>query len=493
MMINQFLSESNEALGRVSKYQSQVDSTKRITGIADDPQGTLTALRARNKLSNLELYKANISTASSYLKEAESATSELNEILQHAYEDVLSAQGGSKSQTDLDTLAEDLKNLQDEVLSISNSSMGTSYIFGGYNYTGSVTGGVKKPPFTVNDVTGDISYNGVNLSQFSWNDEFAGHTTLMSQGAVKITDIAAAFSTGSTDAYNKSQAESAAAALDGLLANAKRAMNDAVEFGIDPSSASYTGFESFYNDLKTASDALNTEVSKGLAGDYILDTDPTIIKTTGGAIDYDYYQSRGISVYTASELSNKFNSTATQTALNNVASFLSGTPSSLDTAVTDLRTDIDAVITAAQPAMTAEEGKTTTLQIGTSQNVDITLTGLDLLGTGAGNIYHAIGKAIKALSSGATDELPAFLTSLQNAQSSVMTLGTRIGASQNRLTLISNRYDSSQSNYTQMRSNAEDADMAEAIMSLTTAQTVYNAALAGGSEIIKTSLIDFLR
>jgi flagellin-like hook-associated protein FlgL len=257
MMINQFLSESNEALGRVSKYQSQVDSTKRISGIADDPQATLTALRARNKLSNLELYKANISTASSYLKEAESATTELNEILQSAYEDIVSAQSGSKKQSDLDTLAEDLKNLQSEVLSSSNSSMGTSYLFGGFNYTGSVSGGVKTPPFTVDSVTGDMTYNGVNLSQFAWNDEFTNHSTLMTQNTTAFTDIAAAFSLASTDTYNKSQAQSAADALTSLLTNAGLALSDAVEFGIDPSSASYTGFESFYNDLKTAADALN--------------------------------------------------------------------------------------------------------------------------------------------------------------------------------------------------------------------------------------------
>lgn len=55
------------------------------------------------------------------------------------------------------------------------------------------------------------------------------------------------------------------------------------------------------------------------------------------------------------------------------------------------------------------------------------------------------------------------------------------------------RYTTSELNYTEMKSNAEDVDMAEAIMNLTTAKTVYNAALAGGAQIIQTSLIDFLR
>jgi flagellin-like hook-associated protein FlgL len=84
------------------------------------------------------------------------------------------------------------------------------------------------------------------------------------------------------------------------------------------------------------------------------------------------------------------------------------------------------------------------------------------------------------------------ITSLQNAQNKVLGFMTEIGTSENRLNMISDRYDSSIITYTEMKSNAMDADMAEAIVNLTTAQTVYNAALAGGAEIMRTSLIDFL-
>ena len=103
MMNSKFLSEANKALNRVDKYQSQVNSTKRLSGIADDPQSTLLALRARDKLSNLELYQANIATANSYLKEAESATRNLNTLLQSAYESIISAQG-AKTPEDLKSL-----------------------------------------------------------------------------------------------------------------------------------------------------------------------------------------------------------------------------------------------------------------------------------------------------------------------------------------------------------------------------------------------------
>lgn len=500
MMVNKFLSESNSALERLSKYQSQVDSTKRISSIADDPQSTLLALKARNKLSNLALYKTNISTASSYLTEAESAADELNDVLQSAYEDIISAQSGSKTTDDLKIIAEDLKNLRDEILSISNTTMGTSYIFGGFNYTGSISGGTKTPPFSVDSVTGDLTYNGINLSQFSWKADYDSAAVKMTELQSTITTIASAFSLTSTDSYNKSQAQSAAEALSSLVSKTKESLDDAVSFGINPSSANYTALQSFYDKLSAVSNELNTEAQKDLAGDYILDTSATVFKEDG-SIDYEYYSEQGISVYTADELANKFSSqniydifnTITVDRPDTVMSLLSGSPSSMDTAVTDLAADLASAVAAAEPLLTSEADKKSTLQIGTSQTVDVTLTGLELLGPGSDNIYHLIGKAIDMLNAGASgDELSPLLTSIQNAQSAVLTLETKIGATQNRLTLVSNRYVSSELNYTEMKSNAEDADMAESIMNLTTAQQVYNAALAGGSQIIKISLMDFL-
>lgn len=492
MMTNKFLTESNEALNRVAKYQSQVDSTKRLSGIADDPQSTLMALRARNKLSNLELYRSNIATGSSYLKEAESAASSLNEVIQSAYSDIMSAQNGSKTPEDLKILAEDLKNLQNEVLSISNSSLGTSYIFGGFNYTGNTSGSSKQPPFSVDNVTGDLTYNGINLSQYSWRDEFNTTTSNMSDFRDSVVSFSSLFASTTSDTYALDQATAASYTLNKLVSSAEEAMNNAKAFGIDPSTPNFVAFQTFYDDISTVADALNVEVSKGLAGDYILDTAATQFKPDG-SIDYDYYTNQGTSVYTADELANKFSIANTQTVLNDAAAYLTGAPSTMDTVITDLSGDVT-ILPAVDSSLLDETSNHTTLQIGTSQTVDVTLTGLDLLGTGQNNIYHILGKAVEMLSGGASLEgLSQMLTALQNAQSSVLTLETKIGATQNRLTLLGNRYESSELNYTTMRSNAEDADMAESIINLTSAQSVYNAALAGGAEIIKTSLMDFLR
>ncbi len=480
MMVNKFLTESNAALNRLAKYQSQVDSTKRISSISDDPEATLLALRARNKLSNLDLYNSNIKTASSYLTEAESAVSSLNEVLKSAYETIVSANSGEKTSSELLILAEDIKNLQKEVLSISNTSIGSSYIFGGFNYTGSQSGDVKNPPFTVDNVTGDLSYNGINLSRFSWAGEFKSMTESMAAFKDKVIDLSDDFTAASDEDFAKQKATQALEALRGLISSAENAMTAAREFGVDPgTSTEYQAFKTFYDNISAVADELYQEVSQDLVGD-----------DTG---------------LTPDELENRFSAARALDILDAAV----GAGGLLDTPMTDAIAGLQPQVTidpADEALLVAEAGKKTTLQIGTSQQVDITLTGLELLGTGENNIYHMLGKAAALLEKSAAaqkdgenlpaaykDELGKMVTSIQNSQSSVITLQTKIGATQNRMDMISERYNSSELNYTAMRSEAEDVDMAEAIMNLTTAKTVYNAALAGGAEILRTSLIDFLR
>lgn len=656
MMVKKFLTESNDALNRVAKYQSQVDSTKRINGIADDPQATLLALKARNKLSNLELYKSNIQTAESYLTEAESSVSALNEVIKSAYENVISAQSGGKTAEDLKVLAEELKNLQAEVLSIGNTSLGSSYIFGGYNYAGSTSATSKTPPFSVEN--GNLIYNGIDLSKISYKGDFDASITRMTNQLTSKADgtdlrsVALAYVSdyaGYSDSYAKGKAGEMLGSMKTILNAAKGAMDEAEAYGINSGSAQFTTFKTFYDKMKTLTQKLETEYNKDMAGSYILDTAvPSEHRLSDGTIDYSYYKEQGLNVYTQDEVDNlKFNkqsvldilsgtpdalvnlitgtgsptpspmtsainalSGVVKTPLNatnytasmkeitdmmvpkadgsdlmskiasyqaNVAGYsglvaknkaqeilgslksmisssktamelataygvdplstnyadFEGFYTGLAAAVNGLESEIDnaafnkntinnilnvgagsinsllsgtafssanngltsAVTTPAGAINVATEaGKKTTMQIGTTQTVDITLTGLELLGTGDSNIYHILGKAIQVIEEGAdSDELGQVLTSIQNAQSDSLTLQTRIGSTRNRLTLISDRYVTSKLNYTQMRSDAEDADMAESIINLTTAQTVYNAALAGGSEIIKTSLIDFLR
>jgi len=75
----------------------------------------------------------------------------------------------------------------------------------------------------------------------------------------------------------------------------------------------------------------------------------------------------------------------------------------------------------------------------------------------------------------------------------VVAVMAELGGRQNRLDLIEDRYGQDVINYTQMISDVEDLDQAEAIMWYSMQEAVYRAALSVGSRVIQPTLMDFLR
>ncbi|MCL2221137.1 MAG: hypothetical protein FWC20_02425 [Oscillospiraceae bacterium] len=92
-----------------------------------------------------------------------------------------------------------------------------------------------------------------------------------------------------------------------------------------------------------------------------------------------------------------------------------------------------------------------------------------------------------------TDEMTLLIGQIQDAQNHLLARTAEVGGRQRRLELIDARFDADWLNYREMQSNAEDADIAEVIMNLRMAETVYQAALSAGARIIQPTLMDFLR
>jgi flagellar hook-associated protein 3 FlgL len=527
MMGNQFLRGANRALSDVHKYNLQVASGKRLTSIADDPAGTTAVLRARTKIASLADYRSNVTTASSYLKEVEAAVTDLDELLQTVYGEVISAMSGGKTKEDLRAIAEQVRVLRDEVVAIGNTSIGTSYLFGGYNFTGTITDTDKKAPFVVDNVNGHLYYNQINLSLYSWYDEYDNYTRLMDlnfhnpdKDANSLKEIVDAFdAAGYSEMYAKRQGELAYEMLSSIILAGENALYSARQCDVDITEPLYQDFEQLFlggvdadgnefEGLKSLRERLFNEMSKELRGDYILYDDPDIKTKPDGSIDFEYYEERGIKVYTADnmdEFANKFDAQKVQDIFDEIYALIGDDGSVYKAAADALAghirteklgegTEDDLMLIIGE-----EMKKRPTLPVGLNQEAAYTINGIELMGEGRHNIYHVLDKIYRILSPEDETrkidekELSLAISTLQEAQSNVLTRLTEIGASQNRLTLLSNRIDSTTLNYSLMRSLAEEVDYAEASINLATAQTVYNAALAGGAQILRTSLIDYLR
>jgi len=149
------------------------------------------------------------------------------------------------------------------------------------------------------------------------------------------------------------------------------------------------------------------------------------------------------------------------------------------------------------------------LDVAPGVTMPVTMNGLDVLFytavdevTGAPvirNTFNVLSEIHDAINGtdvddpAGTEVLTKMIKTAQDAQNHLLTRTAEIGGRQRRLELLEARFAQDNLNYEKMRSDAEDADMAEVIMFLKMAETVYQAALSSGARIIQPTLMDFLR
>ncbi len=95
-------------------------------------------------------------------------------------------------------------------------------------------------------------------------------------------------------------------------------------------------------------------------------------------------------------------------------------------------------------------------------------------------------------SAGVADLSTNQLTNLQNSLNSLTQVQANVGATQNRLTLASDRIQGLQNSDTAALSNDEDVNMAQAMTTFSNEQAAFTAALKAGANIVQSSLMDFL-
>ncbi len=524
MMSDQFLVDANDSLNRLARAQEQVDSTKKISAIDDDPLATMASLKARNKLSSLAEYQSSISTANSSLKENSTELDSLNTVIQSAYELMSSANSGSKTSDDLKAVRDEMANLRDEVLSISNSSLGTRYLFSGNS---------SAKPFSVTSDGGHLVYNGIDLTEYALRDETASQLADTDSAYTKITTNQEDETQTTLEMLDSAQTTEyqsqnilvprIISALDGMIQSGKTAAYAASKFGAGVTAAHASALNDSVSALSKLKATLESENSKetGIA-DQIAAAKEALAELQKDPVNNaDAIQKKEQEIATlTSKSGNEYSrSTIDDIVKNGLTDAVTGTVTvkslkdAYDGAVAaaqDVQADMNGSIST-QTDLATENSAVRTVQIGTTQTVKSSLNGLELMGipvtnvagktdeattkgSDTTNLYYILDKCVSVLNGDLDPSLMGqMVTTLQSAQSQVLSLNTDVGSSQNRLSMISDRYVASKLNYASMQSDAEDADMAEAAVTLTTAKTVYNAALAAGAKIVQTSLVDFLR
>lgn len=154
-----YLKYLNQAKSAYAKTNEQIASGNRFERISDDVSAGTRVMRTRMDLYKSQKHLDNVQSVNEELSMAEDTMTSMQDILTNIHALTVKAASEEKGDAARSAIANEIKSLKGQFLSLSNSKYGQKYLFGGSN--ASLTS-----PFEA-DGDGRLLYNGIDVSQIS--------------------------------------------------------------------------------------------------------------------------------------------------------------------------------------------------------------------------------------------------------------------------------------------------------------------------------------
>jgi flagellar hook-associated protein 3 FlgL len=151
MMTSTVLRDLNTNLRNLVKYEEQGSTGKSVNRPSDDPIAYVKAMGYATSIAKTDVYTSNSKEALSFLKATDSTLADVSELIQTAYEQTVNGASDTNSDQSRQSIAEVIKQLQEQVVTLANSTYGSKYVFGGTN--------VSQEPLTTES---GVQWNGNN-------------------------------------------------------------------------------------------------------------------------------------------------------------------------------------------------------------------------------------------------------------------------------------------------------------------------------------------
>ncbi|XID91013.1 flagellar hook-associated protein FlgL [Paenibacillaceae bacterium WGS1546] len=162
---NQLLRNINKNMSQMQGLQEQLSTGMKINRPSDDPVGITYSLRYRSDLSLNERYQTNVSSALSWLDFNDTLLAQVGEVTKRIKELTVQGANGTNPDVALDNVAEEIKQLKDQLVDIANSQFKGKYVFNG-QFTDQKPYTSATPANVITD-SGNLDYlinSGVQLS-----------------------------------------------------------------------------------------------------------------------------------------------------------------------------------------------------------------------------------------------------------------------------------------------------------------------------------------
>jgi flagellin-like hook-associated protein FlgL len=497
MLVNNFMHNLGTNLQKVDKLQTQLANNSKFAHISDDPISVIYGRNARYNLHLLEHYNSNLDTGTTWLTKAEDGLMSLSGTLGDAYTECIDSATDSKTAEDRQATAELRGQLKEHMLDALNSALGDRFVFGAYNTTGLSTSSEDViPPFTVGQAE-HLTYKGVDLASADADDRTQFMRDLLRDNLGMTEDFSFNddwhLTFKGTDIISASDAD-----IDQLITDNGWTDSDVAPFTIATVGTQQHLMLNGTDDFSAMTDVqkmayLGTKINASLAGTP-LSVDPDLhLQFTGtdmtAASEQDWKQimSNTDPAYVAA-LGADFGTVAREHLKFNDIDLVTFSRYNPLTAKYD--------VPLSQAEKDALASGVLTLEMGPGIYMDVTLNGVEiaLFDKDGNNIYNLLDDFYNAMmdDTNTAEDIAEFVKPLQDARDHILALTARTGGRANRIEMLVSRYEQDYLNYTQMKSDAEDADEAELIMMYEMARMVYEASLKTGASIMQMSLLDFL-
>ncbi|OJF93934.1 flagellar hook-associated protein FlgL [Alkalibacterium sp. 20] len=167
LMSQNFLSNLNNNMNNVYKYQEQLSSLKQVSRPSDDPLKVSKIMDLKNEIKQNKQYKNTINDAIDFTNVQDSALANATNSLQLIHTLTQQAANGTYNTQDRQAIKTEIQNEVETMMDSLNTNFGGRYVFAGQNST--------TKPFTVNKDYGAFSleYNGSKTGNDNLSKEIA--------------------------------------------------------------------------------------------------------------------------------------------------------------------------------------------------------------------------------------------------------------------------------------------------------------------------------
>jgi flagellar hook-associated protein 3 FlgL len=132
-------------------------------------------------------------------------------------------------------------------------------------------------------------------------------------------------------------------------------------------------------------------------------------------------------------------------------------------------------------------------EIARNEKISVNLTGLEVFTGGPVNVFQTLDDVVTHLQDGDVSGLELDIDTLDSSLEHILAKLGEIGGKTNQLEMTKESLEDLKLSATELLSELEDTDLAEALAGLSMQETIYQASLASSAQLLQTSLLDFLR